>query len=67
MHNQIHQVELCAYTHAIEREREIDLTSRDFFPQGWPQGLSPPEKLGKLRQTMDLMLDKEKVKKQSVQ
>ena len=31
-------------------------TLRNFFLLGVPQGLSPPEKLGKLRHTIDLML-----------
>lgn len=31
-------------------------TSRCFFLSGVPQGFNPPEKLGKFRQTIDLML-----------
>lgn len=48
-------------THAMltelhkERERS-ELTSSSFLCPGFPQGFSPPEKLGKLRQTMDLTL-----------
>ena len=34
----------------------MKFTSRRFFWFGVPQGFSPPEKLGKLRQTIDLML-----------
>lgn len=34
----------------------MKLTEKSFLPDGVPQGLNPPEKLGKLRQTIDLML-----------
>lgn len=38
-------------------------TSRRMIPLGVPQGFSPPEKLGKFKHTIDLMLYLPKKKK----
>lgn len=40
----------------LEKKKKKKLTFRCFFLSGVPQGSNPPEKLGKLRQTIDLML-----------
>lgn len=40
----------------LEENKKRRLTSCCFFLSGVPQGFNPPEKLGKLRQTIDLML-----------
>lgn len=40
----------------LEKKKKKKLTSRCFFLSGVPQGFNPPEKLAKLRQTIDLML-----------
>lgn len=39
-------------------EERSKRTSCDFLLLGVPHGLNPPEKLGKLRQMIDLMLQK---------
>jgi hypothetical protein len=47
----------------------LGATSRRMIPLGVPQGFSPPEKLGKFKHTIDLMLylpRKKKKKKKSI-
>lgn len=39
-----------------DKRTKAKLTYRCFFLFGFPHGSRPPEKLGKLRQTIDLML-----------
>jgi hypothetical protein len=41
----------------------LGATSRRMIPLGVPQGFSPPEKLGKFKHTIDLMLYLPKKKK----
>jgi hypothetical protein len=46
---------------SVKCSQEAKLTSCAFLVPGVPQGLNPPEKLGKFRQIIDRILKKERM------